>query len=94
MCDCGAKTETTSHFFLCCQFFANERQKLLDDAYRLDASIKHLNEESLIDVLLYGSDRFNDSKNKEILLLFYVYKFFSCMSAYALSPMQPFILLF
>ena len=68
MCDCGAETETTSHFFLRCQFFANERQKLRDDVYRLDASIKHLNEESLIDILLYGSDRFNESKNKQILL--------------------------
>ena len=64
MCDCGAETETTSHFFLRCQFFANERQKLRDDVYRLDASIKHGNEGSLIDVLLYGSDRFNDSKKE------------------------------
>ena len=62
MCDCGAETETTSPFFLRCKFFANERQKLLDDVYRIDASIKNLNEESLIDVLLYGSDRFNDRK--------------------------------
>ena len=54
--------------FLRCQFFANERQKLRDNVYRIDASIKNLNEESLIDVLLYGSDRFNDSKNKQILL--------------------------
>ena len=67
MCDCGAETETTNHFSLRCQLFANERQ-LLDDVYRIDASIKNLNEESLIDVLLYGSDRFNDSKNKQILL--------------------------
>ena len=66
MCDCGAETETTSHVFLRCQFFANERQTLRDDVYWLDTSIKHLNEESLIDVLLYGSDRFNDSKNKQI----------------------------
>ena len=68
MRDYGAETETTSHFFLCCQFFANEGQKLHDDVYQVDASIKHLNEESLIDVLLYGSDRFNNSKNKQILL--------------------------
>ena len=67
-CDFGAETETTSHFFLHCQFFENKRQKLRDDVYRLDTSIKHLNEESLIDVLLYGSDRLNDSKNKQILL--------------------------
>ena len=68
MCDCGAETETTSHFFLHSHFFANERQKLRDDVYRLDASIKHLNEESLTDVLLYGSDSFNTSKNKQIFL--------------------------
>ena len=68
MCDCGAETETTSHFFLHCQCFANKRQKLCDDVYQLDASIKHLREESLIDVLLYGLDRFKDSKNKQILL--------------------------
>ena len=46
MCDCGAETETTSHFFLRFQFFANERQNIHDEVYRLDASIKHLNEES------------------------------------------------
>ena len=68
MCHCSAETETTSHFFLCCHFFANERQKFRDDIYRLDISIKHLNEESSIDVLLYRSDRFNDSKNTQILL--------------------------
>ena len=68
MCDCGAEAETTSHFFLCCQFFANERQKLCDDFYWLDASMKHLNEESLIDVLLHSSDRFNDTKYKQVLL--------------------------
>ena len=68
MSDCGAETETTSHFFLLFQFFANERQKLCDDVYSLDASIKPLNEESLIDVLLHSSDRFNNSKNKQILL--------------------------
>ena len=68
MCDCGAETEITIHFFLHCHFFVNERQKLHDDVYRIDTSIKNLNEESLIDVLLYGSDRFNDSKNKQIFL--------------------------
>ena len=66
ICDCGAETETTGHFFLHCQFFANERQNLSDDlcfSVMMNASIKHL-----IDVLLYGSDRFNNSKNKQILL--------------------------
>ena len=54
--------QTTSHFFLRCQSFANKRQKLRDDIYLIDDSIKNLNEESLIDVLLYSSDRLNYSK--------------------------------
>ena len=29
MCDCGSETETTDHVFLCCPFFAINRQKLL-----------------------------------------------------------------
>ena len=48
-------------------FFGNEKQKLHDDVYPIDASIKNLNEESLIDILLYGSGRYNNSKNKQIL---------------------------
>ena len=35
----------------------------------IDASIKNLNEDSLIDILSYGSDRYNDSKNKQIFLV-------------------------
>ena len=68
MCDCSSETETTSHFFLRCTFFANERQKLSDNVYQTDDSVKTLNEESLIDVLLKGSNRLNGSKNKQILL--------------------------
>ena len=68
MCDCGAETETTTLFFLRCQIFANEKQKLHNNVYRIDTSIKNLNEVSLIDVLLYGSRRYNDRKNKQILL--------------------------
>ena len=41
MCECGAETETTSHYFLRCQFFANKRQKL-----RLDATVNYVNEEN------------------------------------------------
>ena len=55
------ETEKTSYFFLRCQFLAKERQQLHDNVYRIDASIKNLNEESLIDVLLYCSDNFNNT---------------------------------
>ena len=68
MCDCVTETETTSHFFSRCQFFANERKKLHGNVYQIDASIKNLNEEPLIDVQLYGLDRYFNSITKQTLL--------------------------
>ena len=62
--------KTFSQFFSafsCVANFLETKDKLRDDVYQLDASIKHLNEKSLTDVLFYDSDRFNDSKNKQIL---------------------------
>ena len=66
MYDCGTETETTEHFFLRCPFFVTERQKLLNNVYDKHFSLQ--NEESMIDILLYGYDRFNERDNKEILL--------------------------
>ena len=62
LCDCGTKTETTVHFFLCCPFFVTERQKLLNNVYDKHFSLQNLNKKSMIDILLYGCD------NKEIIL--------------------------
>ena len=68
MCDCGSKTETTRHFFLRCPFFTKERQKLLNSLFEIDLSLSNLNEQSLLDIILFGSEKFKDSINKEILL--------------------------
>ena len=46
MWDWGAEIETSSHFFLRCQLFSNERQNSYDDVYQIDASIRNLNEKS------------------------------------------------
>ena len=68
MCDYGTETETTEHFFLRCSFFVTERQKLLKNVYDKHFSLQNFSEESMIDILLYGCDRFNELDNKEILL--------------------------
>ena len=68
MCDCGTETETTEHFFLRCPFFVAERQKLFNDVYNNHFLSQDLNEESMIYILLYGCDRFNERDNKEILI--------------------------
>ena len=69
MCDCGSETETKDHFFhLRCPFFAINRQKLLNDLLKIDPSLRNLKDELLLDIILYGSDKYKDTINKEILL--------------------------
>ena len=68
MCDCGSETETKDHFFhLRCPFFAINRQKLLNDLLKIDPSLRNLKDELLLDIILYGSDKYKDTVNKEIL---------------------------
>ena len=68
MCDCGSKTETTDHFFLRCPFFAINRQKLLNDLLKIDPSLRNLKDELILDIVLYGSEKYKDTVNKEMLL--------------------------
>ena len=68
MCDCGSETETTDHLFLRCPFFAENGQKLLNSLFKINVSLKNLNDEMLSDILLFGSDKYKDTVNKEILV--------------------------
>ena len=68
MCDCGSENETTDRFFLYCPFFTINRQKFLNDLLKIDLSLRNLKDELLLDIILYGSDKHNDTVNKEILL--------------------------
>ena len=63
MCDCGTETETTDHFFLLCPFFVTETQKLFNNVYGKHFSSQNLNEESMIDILLHGCDKFSECDN-------------------------------
>ena len=53
--------------FLALPFFVTERQKLLNNVYDKYFSSQNLNEESMIDILLYGCDKGNERDTKEIL---------------------------
>ena len=65
MCNSESETETTDHFFLCCSFFAINRQKLLNDLLKINPSLRNLNDELLLHIILYDSDRYKDTVNKE-----------------------------
>ena len=51
-----------------CPFFVTERRKLLNNVNDEHFSSQNLNEDSMIDILLYECDRFNERDNKDILL--------------------------
>ena len=68
LCPCSIETETTAHYFLRCHFYNANRSSLMDELNEIDISFSTLNENKLIDLILYGSDKFDDKKNYNILM--------------------------
>ena len=60
------KQQTT--FFTVNRFLQKIYKKLLLDLFKIDVALKNLNDELLLDVLLFGSDKDKDTVNKEILI--------------------------
>lgn len=59
--------ENTEKRFLALPLFASKRQQLLNSSYKRHFSLQNLSEKPVIDTLLYGSDKFNEYQNKEML---------------------------
>ena len=49
-------------------FFRENRQKPLNTLFKIDASLKNLNDEMLLDIFLLCSDKHKDTVSKEIVL--------------------------
>ena len=67
MCSCGSEPETTAHFLLRCQNHVMNRSKLLKNVYNLDQTLRNYDDDHLIHILLYGSEKFNFNLDKEII---------------------------
>ena len=63
--------EQRNTFLLRRQFLASERHNLHDDLCLRDSPVISFDRESHLNVLLYGSDEFNDKINKEINFPYY-----------------------
>ena len=48
-------------------FFAENRQKLLNSLFKTDVSLKNLNDEMLLDNLLFDPNKCKNAENKEML---------------------------
>ena len=69
MCSCGSEPETTAHFLLHCQNHVISRSRLLKNVYNLDQTLQNYDDDHLIHILLYGSEKFNFNLHKEIIKL-------------------------
>ena len=73
MCNCGTVTETTIHYFLRCRLYSVQRADLLDGVYKVVSTLQNSSEDQLLTDLLYGSEKFALSANKEIIRLIISY---------------------
>ena len=48
-------------------FFAENRQKLLNSLFKTDVSLKNLNDEMLLDNLLFDPNKCKNAENEEML---------------------------
>ena len=67
MCACSLEPETTLHFLLHCRYYNNLRLTLMSELFAIDPSIPHLNEASLVKLLLFGDKKYNSNSNRNIL---------------------------
>ena len=73
MCSCGSEPETTAHILLRCQNHVMGRSKLLKNVCKLDQTLRNYDDDHLIHILLYGSEKLNFNLNKEIIKLIICY---------------------
>ena len=69
MCSCGSELETTAHFLLLYQNHVMNGSKFLKSVYNLDQALRNYDNDHLIHILLYGSEKFNFNFNKDRIKL-------------------------
>ena len=64
---CALETESTDHFFLCCQNYVSFRRALINKLSSTNSGIVPLRPSALLKVILYSAKMFNDKSNQRIL---------------------------
>ena len=67
LCSSSLETESTLHFFLRCQNYTTLRKALMTDLKNINDAIMSLNESDLLHAMLYGSKKFDNNMNMNIL---------------------------
>ena len=64
---CSLEIESLSHFFLHCHYFTNIRSTLFSELQSVDVNIAKFSDNEIVDLLLYGSPKFDTDQNHKIL---------------------------
>ena len=67
LCSCSLEIESPSHFFLHCHCFTIICSTLLDDLKSIDLKIPSFPDSEIVELLLYGSPKFELNQNTKIL---------------------------
>ena len=67
LCTCSLEIESFSYFFLHCHYFTNIRSTLFSELQSVDANIAKFSDNEIVDLLLYGSPKFDTDQNHKIL---------------------------
>ena len=59
LCSCALETESTCHFFLCCQNYVLFCKALINELTSIDCGIVSLRPNALVEVTLYGDQMLN-----------------------------------
>ena len=67
LCYCSSETESTLHFWLCCQNYTTLCKAFMTDLKNINDAIMPLNESDLLHVKLYRDMNFDNNMNISIL---------------------------
>ena len=67
LCSCSLKIESTSHFLLHCHHYTKIRVTLLNSIAEIIGNTFNINNECLVNVLLFGSKKYTEIDNSHIV---------------------------
>ena len=68
LCSCSIEAETTMHYFRFCHFYNSNRTTLINDLENIPTAFSTVSDNSLISLYLHGDGKFDDTKNRKILM--------------------------
>ena len=67
LCSCSLEIESTSHFLLHCHHYTNIRVTLLNSISEIIGNTFNINDECLVNLLLFGSQKYTEIDNSHIV---------------------------